>query len=149
MKTKLFCLFIACACTVVAQEAVHSLKFRDDKFVTFTGARNFTIYPLSERAIPVIQANTGRPVIAADYIVGIKIKTDDPANAAQMILGQIAENTGEKLGPFWNSQLNAVKPAAILTGVGKYSVWTLVITPVMDKDYLLTLSYLIEKSNEE
>lgn len=144
MKIRTLCLFLTLACTALAQDALYKLKFEDAKCVTFSAERDFSIYPLSERAKPIVQANTKRVIIAADYLVGIKIKTDDPANAAQEILGQIAKGIGQEIGPLWNSALRKAEPASLLTGVGKTSTWSIFITPVGGRDYLATVSYVIE-----
>lgn len=148
MPLKIVVLFLLAICSSFAADAIHSIKFKNDKLVTFTEQQEFTIYPLSERAMPAIQASLQREVVAADYLTGIKIKTNDPRNAAQTILGQISENIGQKLAPFWNSRLEITKPAAILTGAGKYSTWTIFITPAEGGDYWVTVSYVIEKSKD-
>lgn len=133
------------AASAFGQTALHKIKFTDDKFVSFPARQTYAIYPLSERAMPAMQANTGRKVIAADYITGIKIKTANPEAAAQTILSQIADSTQVKLGPFWNSRLSEAKPSTMLTGIGKNATWSIFISPAEGGDYIATLSYVIEE----
>ncbi|EIP96363.1 hypothetical protein OpiT1DRAFT_00778 [Opitutaceae bacterium TAV1] len=145
MKSLPFILSLIIAASVFGQTALHEIQFSDQKFVSFPENRKYAIYPLSERAMPMIQANTGRNVIAADYIMGIKIKTENPEAAAQMILGQISDAIKMKLSPFWNSRLKEAKPSTVLSGIGKNSIWSIFISPSEGGDYVVTISYVIEK----
>jgi len=147
MKSFLFILSLLFSASVFGQAALHEIRFKDDKFVMFTGPKKFTIYPLSERAMPMMRTNTGRKIIAADYITGIKIKTENRDAAAQAILGQVSDAIKSKLGPFWNSRLIEAKPSAMLTGIGKNSVWTILISPAEGGDYIATISYVIEEGD--
>ncbi|TSJ73794.1 hypothetical protein, partial [Rariglobus hedericola] len=65
-------LFISSA---FGQTALHEIQFTDHKFVSFIEPKKYSIYPLSERAMPLMQTSTERKIVAADYITGIKIKT--------------------------------------------------------------------------
>ncbi|WP_162525368.1 hypothetical protein, partial [Rariglobus hedericola] len=114
----------------------------------FIEPKKYSIYPLSERAMPLMQTSTERKIVAADYITGIKIKTGNPDAAAQMILGQISDATKRKLAPFWNSRLKEAKPSIILSGIGKNSVWSIFISPADGGDYIVTISYVIEEETE-
>lgn len=145
MKLPLFILSLLFAASAFGQTALHKIQFADDKFISFPEPRSYAIYPLSERAMPAIQANTGRKIIAADYITGIKIKTANPDAAAQTILAQISDSTKVKLSPFWNSRLSEAKPATMLSGIGKNAIWSIFISPAEGGDYLATLSYVLEE----
>lgn len=147
MRPLLFTLSLFFAASVFSQEALHQIQFIDHKFVSFIEPKKYTIYLLSEPAMQMMRASTDRKIIAADYITGIKIKTDNPDAAAQMILGQISDATKIKLGPFWNSRLKEAKPSTILSSIGKNSVWSIFISPAKDGDYVVTISYAIEEEN--
>lgn len=129
-----------------AQVAVYHVAFKDTDNMKFMGERDVVIYPLSERAKPMVESNLQRHVKAADYASGIIVKTDKPEQAAQEILHQISTQTGEKIGPFQNSVLKKAAPTAILMGASKTSVWQVVLSPAQKGDYVLTISYLIKAS---
>ena len=147
MKPLLFIFSLFFASCAFGQTALHEIQFTDHKFVSFTEPKKYSIYPLSERAMPMMQTSTERKIVAADYITGVKIKTENPDAAAQMILGQISDATKMKLAPFWNSRLKEAKPSTILSGIGKNSIWSIFISPAVDGDYVVTISYVIEEEN--
>lgn len=144
MKLPSLLIFLLLAISANGQTALHRITFSDHKLVSFPEARKHAIYPLSEHAAPVLRQSTGRNIVAADYLTGVRLKTGNPDAAAQVILAQIADATGQTLAPFWNSRISDAKPATVLTGIGAHSVWSVFISPGTDDSYVATISYVIE-----
>ena len=143
---KLLILFItSLAISTFAQEPIYKFSFDDTANAKFLGERDVTIFPLSDRAKPILNKNRGRDVQAADYISGIVVKTENPDIAAQEIFNQLSEKTGETIGRSFNSITSKANPTQILMGYSKTSVWNLVLSPHPEGNYVLTISYLIEK----
>lgn len=145
---KLITLFIVSATiSVFAQEPIYQFSFENTDNMTFPADKNITIYPASERVKPMLESNLQKKIKAADHVSGIMVKTENPDIAIQEIMNQVSEKTGEKLGRIWNSVLKKADPTRILMGASKSTTWHFVLSPVPDGDYVLTISYLIEETN--
>lgn len=147
MKKLITLLILASTITAFAQKPVYQFSFDDTDTMTFTENKSVTIFPVSERAKPMLEGNLQKKIKAADHISGILVKTDNPDMAIQEIMNQVSEKTGEKLGRIWNSKLKKADPARILMGANKSTTWYFVLSPAPDGDFVLTISYLIEEKN--
>ena len=128
-----------------AQSPLYKISLKkSDSFEVLSGG-SIAIYPLSERAKPIIQKSHSRAIAAADYDVGTKIKTSQPKIAVQEILRQIADQTGLSIGSFSNSRLVDAEPSVILMAADESSVWHLVLAPKGTDTFTLTVSYLIDE----
>ena len=146
---KIITLFVvALSVTAFAQSPIYQFSFDDTDNMKFVGERSVMIFPASERVKPMLETNLQKKVKAADHISGIIIKTKNSDMAAQEILKQLSEKTGEKVGPIWNSVLKKTTPTTILMGASKSTTWFVVISPAPDGDFILTISYLIEEKKD-
>lgn len=147
MKKLFTLLIVATTITVFAQNPVYRFSFEDTDTMTFAGTKSVTIFPVSERAKPILESDLQKKVKAADHISGIMVNTENPDLAIQEIMNQVSEKTGEKIGRIWNSNLNKANPTRILMGANKSTTWYFVLSPAQDGNYTLTISYLIEEKN--
>lgn len=144
---KLITLFIVTlTISAFAQEPVYQFSFDDTDNMTFAGNKNVTIYPASERVKPMLESNLQKKIKAADHVSGIVVKTENPDMAIQEIMNQVSAKTDMKLGRIWNSNLKKADPVRILMGASKSTTWYFVLSPSPDGDYVLTISYLIEET---
>jgi hypothetical protein len=149
MKTILLILSLfAGAQASFAESALYTITLKKSASFELVAGGRIAIYPLSERAKPMIQKSRNRPIEAADYDSSIRIKTAQPKMAVQEIVRQIAEQTGLPLGSFTNSQLVEAEPAVILMAAGENSVWHIVLSSKGADIYALTLSYLIDEKKK-
>jgi len=128
-----------------SEGALYTISLKKSSSFEVVAGGAIAIYPLSERAKPMIQKSRNRGIEAADYDCSIKIKTAQPKMAVQEIMWQIADQTGLSLGSFMNSPLVEAEPAVILMAAGENSVWHIVLTSKGGDVYALTLSYLIDE----
>lgn len=150
MKTFLLIVSLfAGAHTCLAESALHSISLKGSASFEIVAGGAIKIYPLSERARPMIQKSHNRSINAADYDCGTKIKTAQPKMAVQEIMRQISDQTGLPLGNFTNSRLVEAEPTVILMAAGENSVWHVVLTSKGADVYALTLSYLIDDKKKD
>lgn len=147
MKPLLLALFLLLGVRpVLAASPLYTIVLQPSPSFTVVGGGKIAVYPLSERMKPIVQEGRKRAIAAADYDCDTKIKTTQPKLAVQDIMREIAGQTGLSLGNFINSRLVAAEPTVILMGVGKNSVWHVILTPKGDGVYVLTVSYLIDET---
>jgi hypothetical protein len=147
MKSLLFIIPLFIAASALGQTTLHEFQFADEEFISFTEERKCEIRAHDVGIQSKLSESIGRKIKSANYISGIKIRTNDPDRAADAIFRQISNATKIKITPFSSSGLKKAKPSTIMTGIGVKSVWSIFITPAEGGDYILTISYVIEDEN--
>jgi hypothetical protein len=136
---------------VCADEAIHTIKLKScAEFEVMSPLGWISVYPVSEGMRRVVSAGSRKTIVAADYSVGVILKTDKPGLALQAVVRQIHEQTGRPLGKFINSSLGQMAPSAMLMATDADSVWCLVLTPKGDQPntYLLSCGFVLDGRKE-
>ncbi|MBX3737569.1 MAG: hypothetical protein KF715_12805 [Candidatus Didemnitutus sp.] len=149
MKLISLLVFVCATCVrLCADQPIHVVNLKTcPEFELLPGHSQIYVYPLSERMKRVTKDGSRPRLAAADYSVGVALKTAKPNLALQAIVRQIWEQTGRKLGKFVNSTVEQMKPATMLMAVDGNSVWCLVLTPKTDQPdtYLLSCGFVIDE----
>jgi hypothetical protein len=152
MKTIVSIIVLFALCTILrADEALHHIELKScANFEVISPLGIISVFPVSERMQRVVQAGNRKTIIAADYSVGVILRTKKPQLALQSIVKQIHEQTGRPLGTFMNGSLDQMAPSAMLIATDADSVWCLVLTPKGDQPdtYLLSCGFVIDRKKE-
>lgn len=136
---------------LVAAEALHTVKLQQcAEFEVVSPLGWISVFPVSEGMQRVVAGGSRKTILAADYSVGVIVKTENPSRALQAILRQIHEQTGRPLAKFINSSLGQMAPSAMLMAADADSVWSLVLTPKEGQpgNYVLSCGFVIDRKSE-
>lgn len=146
-------LFVAlwASLNLAAADALHTIKLQScAEFEVVSPLGWISVFPVSEGVQRVVAGGSRKTILAADYSVGVIVKTEQPSRALQAIVRQIHEQTGRPLAKFVNSNLGQMAPSAMLMASDADSVWCLVLTPKEGQpgNYVLSCGFVIDRKSE-